>query len=58
MLQYENVSTKDMPEWMVKCMSCIHAYTTKGEDLEIKCRCRKGCNFKQEKNRPIYGKTN
>lgn len=58
MLQIENVNNSDMPEWLIKCMSCTHAYTTKDEDMEIKCRCRKGCNFKQAKNRPTYSKTN
>ena len=34
----------DMPEWLKKCMTCTHVYTTK-ED-EVNCRCRKGCNYK------------
>lgn len=54
MLQIENVSMNNMPDWLKKCMSCTHAYTTQNEDLEIKCRCRSGCNFKQAKGRPIY----
>lgn len=58
MLQLENVNTKDMPEWLIKCISCTHAYTTKNEDLEIKCRCRTGCNFKQAKDRPLYKAVN
>lgn len=52
MLQIEN--TNNMPEWLIKCMSCTHAYTTKNDDLEVKCRCRNGCIFKQAKDRPIY----
>ena len=54
MLLIENVNTKDMPEWLMKCMSCTHVYTTQNDDMEIKCRCRKGCNFKQAKGTPIY----
>lgn len=50
----ENITTSDMPEWLIKCMSCTHAYTTKDDDLEVKCRCRNGCDFKQAKDRPIY----
>ena len=35
-------------EWLKKCMTCVHAYTTKDNDLEIKCRCRNGhCNYKR-----------
>lgn len=54
MLQLENVNEKYMPEWLRKCISCTHSYTTQNEDLEVKCRCRNGCNFKQAKDRPIY----
>lgn len=54
MLQTKNENTEDMPEWLRKCMSCTHAYTTRNEDLEIKCKLRAGCNFKQAKGRPIY----
>ena len=53
MLKIENVSDNDMPEWLKKCTSCTHTYTTRDEDMEIKCRCRNGCNFKQAKDRPI-----
>jgi len=29
-------------------------YGTQDDDMEIKCRCRKGrCNFKQKKDEPI-----
>ena len=43
----ETCSNKDMPEWLKKCLSCKHAYKTKDNDLEWKCRCRHGkCNFK------------
>ena len=54
MLQYENISIKSIPDWAIKCMSCTHAYTTRSDDMEIKCRCKKGCNFKQAKDRPVY----
>ncbi len=54
MLQCENISIKSIPDWLEKCMSCTHVYTTQNDDTEIKCRCRKGrCNFKQKKNEPI-----
>lgn len=56
MLELENVSTDNMPEWLKKCICCTHAYSTQSDDMEIKCRCRKGCNFKQAKNSPIYKK--
>lgn len=49
MLQVENVNNKDMPEWLKKCLRCTHAYMTKDEDIEIKCRCKNGCNFKESK---------
>ena len=54
MLQIENVNKDNMPDWLKQCMSCTHAYTTKNEDLEVKCRCKNGCNYKQAKDRPIY----
>lgn len=53
MLQLENISNNSMPEWLKKCISCTHAYTTKNDDGEIKCRCKE-CHFKQSKDRPIY----
>lgn len=34
------------PEWLKKCLECIHCYKRKNDDEEILCRCRKGCNFK------------
>lgn len=46
MRSIENVNNKDKPEWLKKCLSCTHSYTTKNDDLEIKCHCRKGCNYK------------
>lgn len=52
MLQIENLNKDNI--WLIQCMSCTHAYTTKNDDLEIKCRCKKGCSFKQAKDRPIY----
>lgn len=44
----ESCSNKDMPEWLKKCLTCKHAYKTKDNDLEWKCRCRNGkCNYKK-----------
>lgn len=49
MIQTENVSEENTPAWLKKCIICAHVYTTKNDDTEIKCRCRKGCNFKEAK---------
>ena len=57
MLQYEMVGEKDTPEWLKKCMCCTHAYVRRDEDLEVRCRCRKGCNSKQNPKAPIYKTT-
>ena len=46
----ESVSKNDMPEWLKKCLKCTHAYTTQYDEDELKCRCRKGCNFKEFQN--------
>lgn len=46
MRNIENVNNKDMSEWLKKCLSCTHSYTIKNDDLELKCRCKKGCNYK------------
>ena len=54
MLQIENISEENIPEWLKKCISCTHDYTTQDDDMEVKCRCRNGCNFKQRKDRPVY----
>jgi hypothetical protein len=44
-------NNEDTSDWLMKCMACAHSYTTKDDDLEVKCRCCKtGCNFK-----PIKG---
>jgi hypothetical protein len=51
MIQIENVREENTPKWLKKCMECVHVYTTKNDDTEIKCRCRKGCNFKEAKRR-------
>lgn len=51
MRSIENLGYKDMPDWLKKCLSCAHSYTTQDNDLEIKCRCRKGCNYKAYKNK-------
>lgn len=41
-----------MEDWPKKCVNCTHSYTTQDlGDLEYKCRCRKGCNFKEVKQR-------
>lgn len=50
MLQIENISEENIPEWLKKCISCTHGYTTQDDDMEVKCRCRNGCNFKQRKD--------
>lgn len=47
MLQWEEVSENNVPEWLKKCMTCAHVYTTKDEEGVIKCRNRKGCNYKR-----------
>jgi len=46
----KNINKDDTPEWLKKCMQCAHVYTTKGDAEEIRCRCKKGCNFKQIKS--------
>jgi len=53
-LQAKNVNVDDTPDWLKKCMSCIHAYSVQNEDMEVRCRCKTGCKFKQAKDRPIY----
>lgn len=49
----ESCSEEYMPDWLIKCLTCKHAYKTKDNDLEWKCRCRNGkCNYKEfKKNR-------
>lgn len=49
-----DVINNDMPDWLVKCLSCTHSYSRKGDDDYIYCRCRTGCHFKQTKNKPRY----
>lgn len=34
-------------EWVEKCLSCAHCYKVKADDEELRCRCRKGCNYKK-----------
>lgn len=52
-LQAKNVNVDDTPDWLKKCMSCTHAYSAQNEDMEVRCRCKTGCKFKQAKDRPI-----
>jgi hypothetical protein len=41
----------DMPEWLQKCLSCVHAYYRQDDADMIYCRCRNGnCNYKEETN--------
>lgn len=51
MLQIEGTNKDNMPEWLKKCLTCTHAYSVKSDDGEIRCRCRKGCNYKLAKDR-------
>ena len=40
----------NMPDWLKKCLTCKHAYKTRDNDLEWKCRCRNSkCNYKEYK---------
>ena len=39
----------DMPEWLQKCLSCIHSYHKQDDADMIYCRCRNGnCNYKEK----------
>ena len=43
--------TNNIPEWLQKCLSCIHSYYRKNDADTIYCRCRNGkCNFKEKKD--------
>lgn len=37
--------------WVEKCLTCKHAYRTKADADELRCRCRKGCNYQPYKQR-------
>ena len=37
----------DVEPWVEKCMKCVHCYQVKNDADELRCRCRKGCNFKE-----------
>ena len=44
----------DIPEWLQKCLTCVHSYYRQDDADTIYCRCRNGnCNYKESK-----GKTN
>ncbi len=41
----------DMPEWLQKCLSCVHSYRGQDDADTIYCRCRNGaCNYKPKAN--------
>lgn len=35
--------------WVEKCRKCTHVYYRKNDADTMRCRCRKGCNFKEYK---------
>lgn len=40
-----------MEDWLRKCLDCYHCYTTKDDDLEVRCKRAdkgKGCRFYSE----------
>ena len=41
--------------WVEKCLTCKHAYQIQADADELRCRCRKGCNYepykRQERSR-------
>ena len=37
----------DADGWVDKCMRCVHCYQVQSDADELRCRCRKGCNFKE-----------
>lgn len=41
----------DMPEWLQKCLLCVHSYYKQDDADMIYCRCRNGkCNYKEKAN--------
>lgn len=41
----------DIPEWLQKCLSCVHSYYKQDDADMIYCRCRNGkCNYKEKTN--------
>lgn len=44
----DNNKNEYIPDWLKKCLTCKHAYQTQDNDLEWKCRCRNGCNYKEK----------
>ena len=50
----EQTMSKDSFEyepWVEKCLTCKHAYRRKADAEELRCRCRKGCNYEPYKQR-------
>ncbi len=48
LVRTEKVKSDDSPEWLKKCMKCVHSYYRKNDADTLYCRCRKGkCNFKE-----------
>lgn len=49
--RYKMKEELKIPEWLDKCMTCKHCYTTRDTgDLEYKCRCRDGkCHYEKYK---------
>ena len=55
-LTFRNIRQKEgtiiyMEEWLRKCLDCYHCYTSKNDDLEVRCKRAdkgKGCRFYSE----------
>ena len=42
------IDDDSVPEWMEKCLKCVHCYLKKDDSDTIYCRCRFGqCNYKE-----------
>lgn len=42
-----NKDSFEYEPWVKKCLTCKHAYRRQTDAEELRCRCRKGCNYER-----------